>query len=132
MRQQARGASAMERSGRVVRIGRAMTPQNSMTNPAGDLRALLAQLRDDLGYRRIAEGLQTLERIRPEVETLAGCSGVLTGLIAQWIDAGFERPDLLQCLVAKFPTASRPALPLLDYLHLRMAEGALAMSEEDF
>ena len=109
-----------------------MTPQDSMATRAGDLGSLLAQLRDDLGYRRIAEGLRALERIRPEMETLAGRSGALTGIIAQWVDAGFDGQELLQRLVSKFPMASRPALPLLDYLHLRMAEGALAMAEEDF
>jgi tetratricopeptide (TPR) repeat protein len=102
-----------------------MTPINSTT-------ALITELRDHLGYRRIAQGLHTLERIRPELDALAGCSGVLVGLIAQWVDAGFDDPSLLQCLVAKFPTPCRSTLPLLDYLHLRMAEGAVAMSEEDF
>src|SRR5262249_3457265 len=53
-------------------------------------------------------------------------------LIAQWVDAGFAGPDLLRRLVSQFPPACRAALPLLDYLHVRMAEGALAMSDEDF
>src|SRR4051794_15287029 len=93
---------------------------------------LLSQLRDHLGYRRITQGLRTLEGIRPELETLAGRSGVLVGLIAQWVDAGFDNPELLQRLVAKFPVARRSTLPLIDYLHLRMCEGALAMSDEEF
>src|SRR5689334_17396765 len=100
--------------------------------PVDSTSALLARLRDDLGYRRIAQGLRILGGIRPELETMAAHSGVLTGLIAQWVDAGFDDPALLDRLVAKFPRAGRSALPLLDYLHLRMAEGALAMSEEDF
>jgi tetratricopeptide (TPR) repeat protein len=93
--------------------------------------ALVAVLRDHLGYRRIAVGLHTLNEVRPEIETLAAASGVLTGLIAQWVDAGFADADLLQRLVDKFPAARRSSLPLIDYLHLRMAEGALAMSDED-
>src|SRR6476660_2099693 len=96
--------------------------------PVDSTTALLAQLRDDLGYRRIAHGLRTLESMRPELETLAGRSGVLTGMVAQWLDAGFNDTDLLACLVSKFPTVIRSSLPLLDYLHVRMAEGALAMS----
>ena len=77
------GATALERGGRVVRNGLAMTPVDSTT-------VLLAQLRDHLGYRRIAQGLHTLESIRPELDALAGCSGVLVGLVAQWVDAGFD------------------------------------------
>ena len=48
---------------------------------------ILAQLRDHLGYRRIAQGLRALDEMGPEMEALAARSGVLTGLIAQWVDA---------------------------------------------
>src|SRR6476660_7499578 len=95
----------------------------------------LAQLRDDLGYRRIRAGIETLECGRSEIESLSPCSshaGVFLGLIAQWVDAGFDCPDLLVRLLARFPSAARAALPLIDYLHIRMAEGVVAMSEEDF
>ncbi len=100
-----------------------------------EVGALLAELRDDLGFRRIEQGIRRLERIRPMVDALlpdAANSGVLVGLIAQWIDAGFDSPQLLCRLLARFPAATRSSLTLLDYLHLRMAEGALAMSQEDF
>jgi len=102
--------------------------------PGSELEALLAQLRDDLGYRRIEQGLRLLERIKPMVEALepeSHHSGVLVGLVAQWVDAGFDSPELLQHLLLKFPASVRATLPLRDYLHLRMAEGALAMSQED-
>jgi len=102
--------------------------------PGNEPEALLAQLRDDLGYRRIEQGLRLLERIKPMVEALepeSHHSGVLVGLVAQWVDAGFDSPELLQRLLLKFPTPVRAILPLRDYLHLRMAEGALAMSQED-
>jgi tetratricopeptide (TPR) repeat protein len=94
-----------------------------------------AQLRDDLGCRRIRAGIATLERGRAEIESLSPCTphaGVLLGLIAQWVDAGFDSPDLLARLLARFPPAARAALPLLDYLHIRMAEGVVAMSQEGF
>jgi len=96
--------------------------------------ALLARLRDDLGFRRIEQGIGTLERFRPTIETLepGPRAGVLVGLIAQWVDAGFDNYALLPRLLARFPKAVRADLPLIDYLHLRMAEGALAMSHEDF
>jgi tetratricopeptide (TPR) repeat protein len=48
------------------------------------------------------------------------------------VDIGFEGPQLIKSLLPRFPKDSRAALPLLDYLHLRMAEGLVAMAEEDF
>ena len=102
--------------------------------PAAEI-ALLARLRDDLGCRRIRAGIETLEQLRPRIEALAPPTpqaGVLLGLIAQWVDAGFDSPDLLVRLLARFPAPARSALPLLDYLHLRMAEGVVEMSHEDF
>jgi len=102
--------------------------------PEVEPAALLAQLRDDLGYRRIEQGIRTLERFRPMIERIkpGPQAGVLVGLIAQWVDAGFDSHALLSQLLERFPKAARAGLPLIDYLHLRMAEGALAMSHEDF
>src|ERR1051326_6740740 len=94
-----------------------------------------AQLRDDLGCRRISAGIEKLERLRPEIESLSPCqphAGVFLGLIAQWVDAGFDSSDLLVRLLGRFPPGIRAALPLIDYLHLRMAEGVVEMAHEDF
>jgi len=102
--------------------------------PEIETASLLSLLRDDLGYRRIEQGIRRLERVRPAIEALrpeSDNSGVLLGLVAQWVDAGFDSPELLGRLLLKFPAATRSALPLLDYLHLRMAEGVLAMSREE-
>ena len=101
--------------------------------PAADRASLLEQLREDLGFRRIKQGICRLERIRPIIETIepAAGSGILAGLVAQWVDAGFDSPALVRRILARFPARVRPTLPLLDYLHLRMAEGVVAMSEED-
>src|ERR1039457_3320616 len=114
-----------------------MTLQGAHTSPMGpsmEGASLLEQLREDLGFRRIKQGIGRLERIRPMIETMepAAGAGVLAGLVAQWVDAGFDSPALLRRVLARFPAAVRPTLPLLDYLHLRMAEGVLAMSEEDY
>lgn len=102
--------------------------------PELDSAMLIERLRDDLGHRRIAQGIRTLERFRPLLNAAGSRpgGGVLTGLVAQWVDAGFDRPALLGCLLEKIPKAARPALPLLDYLHIRMAEALLAMANEDF
>jgi tetratricopeptide (TPR) repeat protein len=111
-------------------------PHTSVMGPeSGDLPALLAQLRDGLGFRRVEQGIQTLERHRDLIAALAPGqekSGILLGLVAQWVDAGFAGAALLRELLARFPRESRAALPLLEYLHIRMAEGWLAMAAEDF
>jgi tetratricopeptide (TPR) repeat protein len=103
-------------------------------SPEWDPAALLDRLRDDLGHRRIEEGISALEACRPILDALAPQpgSGVLTGLVAQWVDAGFDGPALLGRLLDRFPKAARSTLPLLDYLHLRAAEAVLAMANEDF
>ncbi len=102
--------------------------------PESELVALLSELRDDLGYRRIEKGMRLLERMRPIIESLQPemeASGALVGLVAQWVDAGFDHPELLRRVLARFPRCARTALPLHDYLHLRMAEGVAALAEED-
>src|SRR5262249_506435 len=103
-------------------------------SPVVDRAALPQRLRDDLGFRRIKHGMDLLESVRPLIECLQPSpgEGILAGLVAQWVDAGFDSPALLIRILARFPLADRPLLPLLDYLHLRMAEGVVAMSEEDY
>ncbi len=79
--------------------------------------------------------MQCLAANRGLIESLAPAqksAGTLLGYLAQWVDIGFESPQLIKCLLPRFPKHSRAALPLLDYLHLRMAEGLVAMSEENF
>ena len=112
----------------------ASTSHTAVMGPDFDSATLPECLRDDLGHRRIEQGIRRLEHSRPFLETLGprpGC-GILTGLVAQWVDAGFDRPVLLGRILEKFPKQARSALPLIDYLHIRMAEALLAMSNEDF
>src|SRR5690349_21336562 len=101
--------------------------------PAIDLQARIAELRDALGSRRIRHGICVLEQIRPALEQIdvRPGSGILAGLVAQWVDAGFDGPDLVRRMLDRFPKELRPALPVADYLHLRMAEGFLAMMNEE-
>ena len=106
---------------------RHVAAHTAIMGPAVDRAALLEELRDDLGFRRIEQGIGRLERLRPAIENLepAPGAGVLAGLVAQWVDAGFDSPALLRSILSRFPAAVRPNLPLLDYLHVRMVEGAL-------
>ena len=102
---------------------------------AADYGELLRQLREDIAYRRLDSGMRCLEANRSLIGSLAPTrksAGVLLGYLAQWVDIGFEGPQLIKRLLPRFPKDSRAALPLLDYLHLRMAEGLVAMVEENF
>ena len=102
--------------------------------PELDPMVLAERLREYLGHRRIAEGIEILNRVQPLLWNLSARPGfgIVVGLIAQWIDAGFDRPELLRCLLEKFPKEDRSDLLVSDYLHLRMAEAVLAMHDEDF
>lgn len=106
----------------------------AVMGPELDPGALVERLREDLGHRRIAEGIANLARIQPLPGNISECpgGGVLVGLIAQWIDAGFDCPGLLRSLLDRFPKQDRSRLRVADFLHLRMAEAVLAMDGEDF
>jgi tetratricopeptide (TPR) repeat protein len=93
----------------------------------------LAQLKEDLVCRRVGRGMARLEEHRhlltsfdPEKKN----AGLFAGYLAQWVDIGFQRVGLVQDVVARFSKAVRGRLSLHDYLHLRMAQGMVAMAEE--
>lgn len=93
----------------------------------------LAQLKEDLVCRRVAQGFAKLEEQRHKLssfDTTAKNAARFLGYLAQWVDVGFQRPSLIKENVARFSRAVRVRLPLEEYLHLRMAEGMLAMTAE--
>ena len=45
---------------------------------------------------------------------------------------GFARPALIQQILARFSDTNRETLSVLDYAHVRMADGLVATSEEDY
>ena len=95
----------------------------------------ILDLRDHLAFRRMEAGMRTLAAHASEFHSLdpaQPAAGILLGLLAQWVDAGFDGSDLVRDLLTRFPASRRAALPLHDYLHLRMAEGMLAMAAQDF
>jgi len=97
--------------------------------------ALLAQIKQDIAARRIDSGLQRLAHPGELLATVGPQhknSAVLVGYFAQWVDVGHPGRPLLKTLLEKFAGASLETLTLLEYAHLRMAEGLLAMSEEEF
>jgi len=58
-------------------------------------------------------------------------AGLGLGCLAQWLDVGHDDGGLLSKLLAKFANSERKQLPLHDYVHLRVAEAAVAMRRED-
>ena len=104
-------------------------------SPNTGLSPIISQLREDLAFRRMECGMRRLAARAPALEALDPAepnAGVLLGLIAQWVDAGFAGPELVRELLTRFPATRRAELPLLDYLHVRLAEGMVAMANEDF
>lgn len=104
-------------------------------SPYSGLNPILSQLRDHLGFRRMECGMQTLSAHASAFASLDAAqpsAGILLGLVAQWVDAGFAAPELVRDLLQRFPHEHRADLPLLDYLHVRLAEGMVAMAAEDF
>lgn len=103
--------------------------------PSTTLIPIVSQLRDHLAFRRMECARRTLVDQAPAIQALNPSepnAGVVLGLIAQWVDAGLAGPELVRELLARFPASRRAELPLLDYLHVRLAEGMVAMASEDF
>jgi tetratricopeptide (TPR) repeat protein len=93
----------------------------------------LAQLKQDLVRRRVGRGMALLESHSHQLAAFDPSkknAAVFAGYLAQWVDIGFQRFGLVKEIACRFSKAARARLPLDDYLHLRMAEGMVAMSEE--
>ena len=93
----------------------------------------LGELKEDLVCRRVGRGMKRLEEcehllssFNPKQKNAA----IFTGYLAQWVDVGFRRPRLVKDVLGRFPKNIRAQLPLRDYVHLRMAEGMVAMSQQ--
>jgi tetratricopeptide (TPR) repeat protein len=95
----------------------------------------LAQIKADIANRRIDAGLRCLTAHQQLLESIPlrrNNSATLLGYFAQWVDVGFPGRPLLKRLLSHFSSASPETLTLLEYAHLRMADGLVAMSEEEF
>lgn len=93
----------------------------------------LAQLKEDLVCRRVAQGFSRLDEhqhLLSSFDPKTSNAARFTGYLAQWVDVGFRRPALVKEILARFSRDVRARLPLCEYLHLRMAEGMIAMAEE--
>src|SRR5690348_2138363 len=96
---------------------------------------LIAKLRHNLVFRRIHDGFAEIAANRECVEQIAPSDkngAALLSILAQWVDIGFDSPQLIQRFLKRFPKELRSQMPLADYVHLRMAEGFVAMTQEEF
>jgi tetratricopeptide (TPR) repeat protein len=94
----------------------------------------LQELRRLLQERQIDAGITLLESYRSQIEAMKAGerdSGVALGTLAQWVDVGYEGGNLLEELLGRFSAEKRPALALVDYIQLRMAEAVVAMRHEE-
>ena len=92
--------------------------------------SLLQELRKHLAARRVSSGFALLDENQPVFTALDPAqrnAAALVGAVAQWVDIGYGEPELVEQLLARFPQELKRRLPVGDYLHLRMAEGLLAL-----
>ena len=94
----------------------------------------IRRLKNTLIERRITEGLSLLESFRDRIATIGPGTrnaGIFAGFLAQWVDAGFDGLNELRALLAALPGSHRTTMSLTDYVYLRMADGMLAMADEE-
>jgi tetratricopeptide (TPR) repeat protein len=94
---------------------------------------LLSTLSRDIDSRRIQHGMHRLANIEqilaafsPSLEN----SAAFLGSLAQWCDIGYGDATLVKRLLATYDHESRCRLSISEYVHVRMAEGMVAMTEE--
>jgi tetratricopeptide (TPR) repeat protein len=94
---------------------------------------LLSKLREFLVTRQVLSGIALLDASAHLFGTLDPAqrnAAALVGVVAQWVDVGYGRLEMVEQLLARFPREQRGRLPLCDYVHLRMAEGLLALRQD--
>jgi tetratricopeptide (TPR) repeat protein len=95
---------------------------------------LLQRLSDAIEERRVQEGVALLHRLNCKRITLS-TSGTLQApfllCLAQWVDLGYQSPQLVDDLLQQLSPESRAKMPLRDFLMVRMSEAFTAMAHED-
>lgn len=106
----------------------AITPQ---VRPAHEIPdSLLQELRRDLVTRQVSSGIALLDanaHLFAVLDPAQKNAAALIGAVAQWVDIGYAGPELVEQLIQRFPKEKRGRFPICDYVHLRMAEGLLAL-----
>lgn len=94
----------------------------------------LRQLKEDLAFRRIDHGIQLLREHRRFIDSCGPKQkngGIFLGQLAEWVDIGFAKPELIKELLARFPEVCRDTLTLRDFVHLEMAAGFVGMCDQE-
>jgi tetratricopeptide (TPR) repeat protein len=92
--------------------------------------SLLQELRQDLVTRQVSSGIALLEanaHLFAVLDPAQRNAAALVGAVAQWVDIGYCGSELIEQLLQHFPSEQRGKFPICDYVHLRMAEGLLAL-----
>lgn len=95
--------------------------------------ALLIELQHNLVARRVSSGIELLDanaHLFDLFDAAQPNAARFVGYVAQWVDVGYREEDLIEQLLSRFPKSARSRLAVSDYLHLRMAEGVLAMAHD--
>jgi tetratricopeptide (TPR) repeat protein len=95
---------------------------------------LLEELNDAIEARRVQEGIAMLGHLDCKGITVSALGAVQAPFLlclAQWVDLGYESPDLVDDLLQQIPPEDRAQMPLRDFLMVRMAEAFAAMAHED-
>ncbi len=109
-----------------------MTPQQTTVFEISD--ELLTRLREDVVLRRIESGIEWFQVHRDLLLSLdpgQRNAAAFVGYFSQLVDIGYGDSALVHELLCRFPKAARAALPLRDYVHLRLAEGMAASAAEE-
>jgi tetratricopeptide (TPR) repeat protein len=95
---------------------------------------LLEELNDAIEARRVQEGIAMLGHLDCKGITVSALGAVQAPFLlclAQWVDLGYESPQLVDDLLQQTPPEARAQMPLRDFLMVRMAEAFAAMAHED-
>jgi tetratricopeptide (TPR) repeat protein len=96
--------------------------------------SLLTRLREAVVLRRIESGIEWFQNNRELILSLdptQNNAAAFVGYFSQWVDIGYGDAEIVSKLLSRFPKETRAALPLCDYIHLRLAEGMVASAEEE-
>ena len=95
---------------------------------------LIEELSDAIEARRVAEGIALLGRLdcrRMAMEALGQAQAQFLLCLAQWVDLGYESPQLIDDLLQQLSPDGRARMTLRDFLMVRMAEAFAAMAHEN-
>jgi len=95
---------------------------------------LLTRLREAVVLRRIESGIEWFQTHREAILSLdprQKNAAAFIGYFSQWVDIGYGEEGIVRELINRFSKEARAALPLRDYIHLRLAEGMAASAEEE-